>query len=407
MLRIVWLSAAKELTRLRRDPFSLAIPIGMPLILGGLMNVMFGGGGQAVPQGRLLVADEDNTVVSGALTAAFGRPPLNRMVRLENVPQAEGRARLDRGEASALLVIPRGMQAAYLDGRPFRLQLINNPAQRILPKIIEESLSIVVDGGFYVQRVAGEQLRAFRTGQAPSDPAVAASSVAINRLMTRLRKYIDPPLIELETAVVAERKQTQSFGSLFFPGMIFMALMFIANTMAIEIWREQMQGTLRRLAMTPAPLGAFLAGRVLVVALVIAGVGIAGLAAMRWLVAVPVANTPAAILWLVFAGTVFYLLLLVASLHASNRRAANVVGNMVVFPLMLLGGTMFPFEAMPDWMARIGRLTPNGWAVTQFKAILAGTAQPRELLAAIAGLIVVSALAYAVALRRMRRGFLV
>ena len=30
------------------------------------------------------------------------------------------------------------------------------------------------------------------------------------------------------------------------------------------------------------------------------------------------------------------------------------------------GGSFFPFETMPDWMASFGQLTPNGWALVQF-----------------------------------------
>jgi ABC-type multidrug transport system permease subunit len=400
-MRFVWLSAAKELTRLRRDPLSLLIPIGIPLIMAVLMNAMFGGG-NATPQGRLLVADEDNTIASSVLTGAFGRDPLRKMVHVESVNQTEGRARVDRGEVSALLVIPKGLQAAYLENRPFRLQLISNPSQRILPKMIEETLSMMVDAGFYLQEVAGDTLRTFQAGRPPTDVEIARSSVVMRNLGTKLSKYLNPPLIELETSVMQEKRQTGSFASLFFPGMLFMALMFISNNLATEMWREQMQGTLRRLAMTPAPLGAFLGGRVLFAGMVMLAVTLAGIGAMRWM-SVPVASIPAAALWLVFAGTVFFLLLLLLSMHASNRRAANVLGNLVIFPLMLVGGGMFPLELMPAWMAKVGSVTPNGWAVVQFKAILSGLANAQGLAAATAGLLVVGALAFLLALRRLRR----
>ena len=36
----------------------------------------------------------------------------------------------------------------------------------------------------------------------------------------------------------------------------------------------------------------------------------------------------------------------------------------------MIGGSFFPFEAMPDWMVRIGKLTPNGWALGHIKDIL-------------------------------------
>ena len=49
---------------------------------------------------------------------------------------------------------------------------------------------------------------------------------------------------------------------------------------------------------------------------------------------------------------------------------------MIVFPLIMIGGSFFPFEVMPAWMARIGRWTPNGLASRNVKQILFG--QPRS-----------------------------
>jgi ABC-type multidrug transport system permease subunit len=73
----------------------------------------------------------------------------------------------------------------------------------------------------------------------------------------------------------------------------------------------------------------------------------------------------------------------------------------------MIGGCFFPFEWMPDWMARIGRWTPNGWAIVQFKAILAGSIDASHLAVAAIGLVAVGLLAFAVALRRLRGGFVV
>jgi ABC-type multidrug transport system permease subunit len=56
----------------------------------------------------------------------------------------------------------------------------------------------------------------------------------------------------------------------------------------------------------------------------------------------------------------------------------------------MLGGSFFPFEAMPTGMALVGRLTPNGWALSLFKRILDGSVT--------FGTLAVSAVAAAVAM---------
>ena len=64
-------SLRKDWARVRRDPFSLATALGIPLVLAVLMSLVFGRQ-PAAPQGRLLVADEDNTIGSTRLLGAFG-----------------------------------------------------------------------------------------------------------------------------------------------------------------------------------------------------------------------------------------------------------------------------------------------------------------------------------------------
>jgi ABC-type multidrug transport system permease subunit len=179
--------------------------------------------------------------------------------------------------------------------------------------------------------------------------------------------------------------------------------LFIGNSYSLDIWREHSWGTLRRLAATPAPLGAFLGARVISLAFVLAFVALAGVAGMRWVNQVPVASVPLAIVWLVLSGADFYLLLVAVAVLASNQRAASVVGNLIVFPLSLLGGSFFPFEMMPDWMASIGRFTPNGWAITRFKALVAGTAHMRDFAVGAACMIAVGSLLFLLTVRRLRR----
>lgn len=370
------------------------------------MNLFFGKGA-ATPQGRLLVADEDNTFLSSVLSGAFGQEPLSKMVLVEKVKADEGRKRIDRGDGSALLIIPKGFQQDYLRNQPVTLRLFTNPSQTILPKIIEETLDILMDGGFYAQKLLGDQFRALDTGQAPSDRTISQASVAISQEVRKLHKYLDPPLIQLETNVVEKKQaQTQNFAALFFPSMIFMSLLFIANGLAIEIWKERALGTLRRLAVAPVSLAAFVAGRLVVVAAILCGVAIAGLAAIHWMAGMPVANLPAAALWMVLSGIGFFLLLLLMALYATSHRAANTLGNLLIFPLAMAGGCFMPFEMMPDWMAAIGKWTPNGWAVIQFKAIMAGSASGTGVAIAALGLAAVSGAAFLLALRRMRRAFL-
>jgi ABC-type multidrug transport system permease subunit len=401
-MRFLWASVRKDLDRVRRDPFSLATSLGIPLVLVTLVTLVFSGG-QAAPQGRLLVADEDGTVLSQLLTGAFTREPLSKMFVMETAGREEGRRRMDRGDASALLIIPKGFQDAVFQNQPAQLQLVTNPSQSILPNIAEETISIMVEGGFYLQRLAAIPLRSIATGQPPSDATIAQVSIAFNQIGRSLAKYVNPPLIKLDLNVVAEKRENQNVAGVFMPAMLFMGLLFVANSYVLDIWKEHSWGTLRRLATTPVSLGAALGGRLISLALILCGVALVGVGGMRWFANVDVASVPLATIWLILSGMTFYLFLVAIALHASNQRAANVIGNLIVFPLALLGGSFFPFEMMPDWMARIGRFTPNGWAITVFKAFVAGSAHTKDLLIGAGWMAAVGSLLFLITVRRMRK----
>jgi ABC-type multidrug transport system permease subunit len=401
-MRFLWAAARKDLSRVRRDPLSLATSLGIPLVLVILITLVFGGG-QAAPQGRLLVADEDGTVLSQLLTGAFTRDPLSKMFLMETAPREEGRRRMDRGDASALLIIPKGFQDAVLQNQPAQLQLVTNPSQSILPNIAEQTISIMVEGGFYLQRLAAIPLRSVVTGRQPSDAAIAQASIAFSQIGRSVAKYLDPPLIKLDLNVIAEKPENQNVAAVFLPAMLFMGLLFVANSYALDIWKEQSWGTLRRLATTPASLGAVLGGRLISLTLILSGVALVGVGGMRWLANVAVASVSLTVIWLILSGMTFYLVLVAITVHASGQRSANVIGNLIVFPLALLGGSFFPFEMMPDWMAKIGRFTPNGWAITIFKALVGGSAHTRDLLIGAGWMAVAGSLLFLIAVRRMRR----
>jgi ABC-type multidrug transport system permease subunit len=408
-MRFVLSSALKDLRRLRRDPLAVGVWIGIPVIIGLMLTLLFGGGSSPTPHGRLLVADEDQSLLSAFLTGSFDRGPMAKMITVERVERGEGRRRLDRGDGSALLIVPKGFAEAYLRNQRFELSLVTNPSQQILPQIIAETLSMVMDLGFYVQLLAGDQLRAFSGDQgALSDLALSGTIIALRQRYNNLRAYVDPPVIKLTTTVVEQRAAASpNFAAVLFPCLLFQSILFVTLGLGSDVWKERRQGTLRRLVSTPSPLSALLAGKLLSVTLVVAAVGVAGLTAGRWMADLHPSNAGAALAWVVCSGAVLYLLMLLLQTTASNERAANLLANLFVMPLMMLGGTFFPFEAMPKQMAAIGRWTPNGWLLLEFKAILDGSIGAGRLAVDLGAVALLGALVFLVVARRLRVKFVV
>ena len=114
---------------------------------------------------------------------------------------------------------------------------------------------------------------------------------------------------------------------------------------------------------------------------------------------------PVAVAWTTLTGVTFVLLFMWIFVHVSSRRSGMVVANSLVFPLLMLGGSFFPAEVMPNWMVAVGRLTPNGWSLERLKEILIDRADVGVLLAGAAGLSVLALVLFFHTAARMRGFF--
>ena len=101
-MRFLWLSMLKDLCRYRRDAAALALWFVLPLVITGMIGLVFGRG-DSVPQGLLLIADEDQGMAGTFLRESISRGPLGAMLAIQQVAQADGRRRMANGDAAALV----------------------------------------------------------------------------------------------------------------------------------------------------------------------------------------------------------------------------------------------------------------------------------------------------------------
>ena len=406
-------TARKDLRRRATDPWSLLMWLGIPLLIGGLITLATGGSGGPRPKARLLVANLDDHALSGFLVGALGSEQMGEVIGTEEVEEEEGRARLAEGDGSALLIIPEGFADAVLLEEPAELLLLTNPSQNILPKIVEETLSVLVDAVFYLHRLLGDQIRTIAAGPDSGnffpDPQIASFSTEINQAVKRVEKYLMPPVITfqstLENPEDEEEEEPLPFGAYFFPGVILMALFFTSQGVSDDLWEEREQGTLRRVVTTPRDVSRFLAGKVLAGLVIVAAVCLAALILGMGYFGMPLSDLPLALAWSTAAGGVLLLLCYWIVTLASSRRGAAIIVNTATFPLLMVGGSFFPFEAMPGWMASVGRSTPNGWALQRLKEILLQQEDPTLLLLGFAGMVAMGAVLFVLLGRRIRGGF--
>ena len=400
-MRFVLTAAAKDLRRRLADPAALAIWIGIPLVLTGMLSFIANTGG-APPRARVVLVDQDGTTVSRLLPTAARQG--NTPIDIEVVTLEQGRRRIADGDATALIVIPVGFQSAVLGTGSATLELVTNPAERLLPGIVQQSLEVLVEAAFYGQRLFGDQIRrvASQTAQGPPANAdVAAIAVEVNRQIDALQGVLLPPVISL-TVKTERPAAVPNFGQVFLPGMLFMSFLFIAQGMSFDVWEEKREGTLRRLLTTPQSAGRFLFGKLLASLGVTTAVALVGLlAAVLWFDLAWI-RIPGALLWCAFVSGALVSLLTLLHLYAGTQRGSEMLAGIVTFPLMMLGGSFFPFEQMPAWMAAIGQWTPNGLGVARLKELLYGDASATALAVAVLGIGVPAGVAFLGSWRRLR-----
>lgn len=414
-------TAGKDLRRRLADPAALLIWLALPLAIGGLL-VLINSGDGGTPRGRLLVVDEDRSFVSGVIAAIPTQGEMAELFDVVPVERTEGRRLMDAGEATALLILPAGLQSAFAGTGRSEIRLVTNPSHRILPSVIEETMKIVVDAAVYSERLLGRATPHFgdlRLDDDTTSPVGIEESLSqlVRRLNSRLlesgKRVLAPPVLGVELAPApGESKRSgetavADIGKLFLPGMIFLSVLFVAQGMSGDVWNEKRLGTLHRVASSPPSMAAFLAGKLLAGTSVAALVAVIGVAAGIVLFDLSLARAPLAVLWVAFSGGVMLVYFVLLQCLASSQRAGDMLSNLVLFPVLMLGGSFFPLQMMPDWMAEIGRWTPNGAALIRLGEVL--DAQPDLSAMALAALAigVPAAIAFALATRRLSGRFLV
>lgn len=365
----IFLSAIlKDLARWRQDILAMALWLAIPLLIGGIIMSISSGGDGPKPKGILLIADEDDSLLSSLVKGAYTQGELGELLVVETVSNEEGARRIEAGEASGFLLVPVGFQDALLDSEPATLVLKTNPSQTILPGIITGVTEVLLDAGFYVEQLFGDEIRRIRDsaeGETVDDAFVAEVALAVQDKVEAAAPMLFPPILEVTVADPPEQEPGVPFAMLFIPGITLMALMFAANGLAGDYWAEREQGTLRRVVVSPARLAGFIVGKAAAAGVYLMVIGFIVLALGFLHQGISFAHILPAVAWVVLSGVALFAWFGFLQTLAPSRHAAELITSIMLFPLMMVGGSLFPLAALPGWLAELGAKTPNGFMVAE------------------------------------------
>jgi hypothetical protein len=204
------------LNDLKRDwkrPWAMLLLVAMPLFLSGLIASVFGSGGASGPMPTVHVAilDQDKDMLTGMLRSMPSQGDAAKRLRLHFVENREDGWRLvEKDKVSAFVVLPTNMTINLLKGQTNTIELYENPAQQILPKVVRQGVSLLAVGLSATAETLGEPLRnvrdMIRSNGFPSSVAVGGVASSSMEKLGHLRSYVFPPLVKFETVPAAEFK---------------------------------------------------------------------------------------------------------------------------------------------------------------------------------------------------------
>jgi ABC-2 type transport system permease protein len=396
-MRTAAIIATHHLKRIVRSPGLILLLMAIPLTLAGIEYAAFAPAAASgkLPPIKVLVLDEDRTFASSAIPRLIGSGPLADYIELDNtadVPSA--RRSLQRGQASALIVVPQGFQQALLDRKTAEIRFVPNPAQTISPEIVRSMLDMLtaITNGLLARAQAPLDAinKVAAAGRAPTEDEVAEISRGFFRAGQQLQILNELQNLAVDvtrpsgTTSQFEFGGSSAFFAYIFPGLVMFGLMFISQALATRLLRDREAGLQRRIAIAPASRAAILAGGALYlfVALTVLLVLLALIGSLVFRLPLTRPGT----LLVIAVGFAFFatgLQLLVISMARSDAGAQAVAGAVIMI-LSLLGGAFVPLENYPPALRAIGELLPNGAAHQGFIDVLVRQRTLAEILRPVA-----------------------
>jgi ABC-2 type transport system permease protein len=367
-----WALIRKDLVRRWRSPASTLVMLAFPFMMAGLIGSVSGGsGGEPEFTLKVFLLDREDGVLGGFLSGASQQR--DDGANLEIVPVGEeGFARMEKGEASAMLIIPERFTDRLLDGEDVSLQLVLNPAESIKPEIARQGAEVIATYLDVLVKSAGDRLDHLRdlidADEMPPLVVVTAITGEIYAEMVRAEPILFPPVVRVvrDKAAGEKAEQANVFGYILVMVSV-MSVIFVAIRAVSDLYEDQRTGMLRRQLATPLSVSRLVAAKCVFAALfgavVMAILLVAG-AFFGWFGSgVPVASV--LLHAVAFSMSAAGLITVVVALVRTEKQA-GILSWVLVMVMSALGGSMFPLEMIPPAIQQFSRFTLNYWAIEGF-----------------------------------------
>ena len=193
----------KDFKRDFKRPWSILLFASLPVIMTGIIALVFGGrrDSVSVPTIHVAVLDQDKDLLPHMLRYLVAQEDAAEKLQLHFVENRdEGLRLLEKRKVSAFVVLPDKMTERLLKGQFNAIELYENPAERYLPKVVRHGVSLLAVG---LSGVA-EVLQAESQGRPQAEGS--HNRLALVQASLRFLQTLRHSLIELETVPPTEYK---------------------------------------------------------------------------------------------------------------------------------------------------------------------------------------------------------
>ncbi len=390
--------AAKDIKLMVRDKAGFFFTFIFPIIIAVLFGSVFSSGG-GTRTFTVLAVDEDNTGPSAEFLETLNNASEINITKSERTGAEES---VRKGKYVAFVALKKGFGEAsekVFFGGPPEIEIGVDPSRKAEAAMLQGILLKYGSERFQNAFSDSDKMHSSVSSAKKSLADDGSLSEPMRNNLDRLYTDLDRFFVkekELNTEISDESSSSENLGMadvmkplsinvtdvarektgptnayyVSFPQGILWGILSVAATFGLSIVIERTRGTMQRLRMAPVSLGHILAGKALACFISIIGVSII----LLLLAYIVFKVVPASILMIAMAVTAsavaFTGIMVLLSVLGKTERAVGGVGWSVLLVMSMIGGGMVPLIFMPEWMQRIGAISPIKWAIISLEGAL-------------------------------------
>lgn len=314
--------AQKEIYHVLRDPFTIALSIGLPIFMVIVFGLAIEFNVRNIP---LAVYDGDNTQTSRELIDVFGKSDYFITSKVANPEEALRRIMSNSDRAA--LIISGGFQKDLFSGRVAEAQILLDGSDN---STVVPILSYIAS----IQQMAARRLADFNP---PENVSIKTRFLFNEELNSRW--FVIPGLI-----------------------VVIMSILSILLT-ALTVAQEWENGSMELLLSTPAEPLEIITGKLVPYAILCLGAVVFVYVVSRVVFGVPFRGS----LWVFGLGCALFLVtylaqgLLISVLTRTQHVSMQFAMLTGLLPSQLLSGFIFPIESMPSFFQYFTMILPARW----------------------------------------------